>query len=247
MTAAKVIDGRRRNATATGTRKNASRACEKAPPESSGEHADRRDVDGGRRERELLAGRPEVHPGEHARAPRREERERDEEPRLLGFGCARPWPSAISAIAGQPQPGDDSLGLRGRFTVRRGEGRAGRHLFDQAASHRTRNRGGAVRDAQLLVQVLNVGLHGRQPQVQLLRNLGQALARGDQVEDLLLTRGQRRRVVLLAQPDLRDEARRRPRGGTTFSPRAQASTASAICSRRASFEMKPAAPVSSAL
>ena len=35
-------------------------------------------------------------------------------------------------------------------------------------------------------------------------------------------------------------------GGTTFSPRAQARTASTICSRRASFETKPAAPVSSA-
>ena len=35
-------------------------------------------------------------------------------------------------------------------------------------------------------------------------------------------------------------------GGTTFSPRAQARTASAICSRRASFETNPAAPISSA-
>ena len=47
------------------------------------EHADRCDIDACRHEREPLTGRAEVHPGQHGGAPRREERQRDEETRLL--------------------------------------------------------------------------------------------------------------------------------------------------------------------
>ena len=210
------------------------------------EHADRRDVDGGRRERKPVArpaaGTPRRAPG----APGGEHREHDEEPVFSGFGCARPWPSAISAIAGsrsQATTRSDSA-VASRCDAAKAEPRHG--LFDQAAPHGARNRGGAIRDSELLVQVLNVRLHGRQPQVQVLRDLREALARGDQVQDLLLARRQRGASCCL-RSRISETRPAATSGGTTFSPRAQASTASAICSRRASFEMKPAAPVSSAL
>ena len=177
------------------------------------QHADCRDVDGGRHEREPLARGAQMDPGEHAGAPGREDRERDEEPGLLGVRMRQALAERDQRDRREPKPGNDTLRLRGRFPVRRGEGRACHHLFDQAASHRTRDRGGAIRDSELLVQVLNVRLHRRQPQVQVLRDLGQALAGGDQVQDLLFARRQRRRVMLLAQADLGDEARRRPRAG----------------------------------
>ncbi len=109
MTAAKVIDGRRRKATATGTRKNAEPGVREGAAGEQGQHADRCDVDGGRRERELLAGRTEIHPGEHARAPRREQAERDEEPGLLGIRVREALAERDQRNGGQPKPGNDTL------------------------------------------------------------------------------------------------------------------------------------------
>src|SRR4029079_1769291 len=116
-------------------------------------------------------------------------------------------PRAISAIAGRRShatarsasavASPDQAGKVGRSTG----------LLDQAPPHRARDSRGAIRDAELLIEVLHVGLHRREAEVELLRDLGQALPRRDQVQDLLLSRGQRGCIRLLAEPDLRDEPR----------------------------------------
>ena len=69
--------------------------------------------------------------------------------------------------------------------------------------------------------MLHVRLHGRQAEIELLGDIGEALPGGNQVQDLLLARSQRGGVVVLAEADLgaRPAA---TSGGTTFSPRAQA-------------------------
>ena len=99
--AAAVIDGRKRNATVTGTRKKASRACEKAPPDSSAitliaamstpvnTSASRSDT--GRRY--THASTPALHAEKATRATTNAV--------SFGFGCARPCPRASSAIAGR--------------------------------------------------------------------------------------------------------------------------------------------------
>src|SRR5262245_21925309 len=142
-------------------------------------------------------------------------------PFCSGLGCSSPWLSASSAIAGRRSQATARsasavawLGKAGTVELE-GEGspRVIRRdavlvrLFDQAAAHRARHGRRTVGHAELLVQVLHVRLHRREPEEELLRDLREALAARDQVQDLLLARRQRRRVVLLAEPDLRDQAR----------------------------------------
>ena len=92
--------GRKRNATATGTRKNASRAFEKAPPERTASTliaamstpvvTSASSCVAGRRYTQ--ARTPALHAEKSTSATRK--------PVSWGFGWARPWPRAISKIAG---------------------------------------------------------------------------------------------------------------------------------------------------
>src|SRR6185436_4194789 len=75
-------------------------------------------------------------------------------------------------------------------------------LLDQTSAHRARNRRSPVRDPKLLVQVLDVSLDRRQPEVELLRNVGETLPFRDQVKNLLFAFGECGGVVLLAQSNL---------------------------------------------
>src|SRR4026208_1177918 len=98
-TASPVNAGRKRNATATGIRKNASRACEYAPPDRTAStpiatmsiagaavrppgqdrgRADRDDVDRGLDDREPVADAAKVDVCEYTGAPGGEERQHDE-------------------------------------------------------------------------------------------------------------------------------------------------------------------------
>src|SRR6188508_1944853 len=196
-TASPVNAGRKRNATATGIRKNASRACEYAPPDRTASTpiatmsiavatiANRSPT----LRRWTYASTPALQAAKSASMTRNQARS--------SFG-AMLSPTAISATArwASAVASPDQAGKVGRST----------RLLDQAPPHRARDGRGAIRDAELLVEMLHVGLHRRQAEVELLRDLGQALARRDHVQDLLLARGERRRIRLLAKSDLRDEA-----------------------------------------
>ena len=161
-------------------------------------------------QREPRADRAEVDPGEHAGAPRREERQRDEEAGLRRFGCSRPWPSSDQGDRREPKPRDDPLRL-GRRLPRTRRGRVGLahpgRLLDQAraaspsptAAARSETPSFSYRCWTCVFTVVS-------PRKSSSAICGQALAGGDEVEDLLLARGQRGRVALLAEADLRDEA-----------------------------------------
>src|SRR6266540_4277445 len=121
----------------------------------------------------------------------------------------------------QAQPGDDTLRLRDRNSGRARPGQTRHDLLDEAPAHSGRHRRRAVGHSQLLVEMLDVRLDRRESEVQLLRDLGQALPRRDEVQDLLFALRQRRPVVLLAQTDLRHESRRHIRRDDVFSTRAR--------------------------
>jgi hypothetical protein len=101
IAAAAVIDGWNRNATVTGTRKNASRACENAPPDRSAitliatmstpVSTSASCWDTGRRYTQ--ASTPALHAENATSATTNAV--------SVGFGCASPCPSASSAIAGR--------------------------------------------------------------------------------------------------------------------------------------------------
>lgn len=78
-----------------------------------GEHADRGDVDDGRGERESLAGRMQVHPREHARAPGRVHDQRDEEGRLSRIRVREALAQRDQPDRWQAKPRDDALGFGG--------------------------------------------------------------------------------------------------------------------------------------
>ena len=127
------------------------------------EHADRDDVDAGRDEREPLAG---AAGGRPTRARRRSRPRTGRASTRNHVRCSvrvpMLSPRAISAIAGSRShatarsasavASPDDAGRVGRSTA----------LLDQPSPHRARHCGGAIRDPELLVQVLDVGLHGGQ-------------------------------------------------------------------------------------
>ena len=73
------------------------------------QHADCCDVDSGRRQRKPFAGRTQIHPGEHAGAPRREHREHDEEPGFLRVRVREALAERDQRNRREPKPGNDTL------------------------------------------------------------------------------------------------------------------------------------------
>ena len=153
-----------------------------------GEQADRRDVHARADQRKPRSDGPEVDPGEHARAPGGERCEREQERRALGVRVGEALCEREQADRRESKPGDDPLGFDGFGARFRRPAQPAHELLDQAPAHRGRDCGRPVGHAELLVQVLHVRLDGREAEVELLRDLGQALARCDQVQDLLLPR-----------------------------------------------------------
>src|SRR5262245_16822820 len=206
-TAAPVTAGRKRNAAVIGITKYARRTCENAPPENAARRliattsttvAESANVSPTGRAC-TQTSTPALHTAKSTSATTNAA--------CSAFGFSLPCPSATRAIAGsrsQATMRSDSEIASLETPARTGRAKP-RCLLDQAPPHRDRDGGGAVGNAELVVQVLRVRLHGREPEVELGRDLGEALPRGDQVEDLLLARRQGRRVALPAQADLRDE------------------------------------------
>src|SRR5947209_13744309 len=125
------------------------------------------------------------------------------------FGCGRVSAATISGIANrrsQATRRSTSASAAGMISVDRLlRPKRTMPLFDQTAAHRLGDGGGAIGDAELLVEVLDVRLHGRDAEVEILGDVRQALARGDHAENLPLAVGQHRRVAGAAHADRGDE------------------------------------------
>src|SRR5947209_16703141 len=97
------------------------------------------------------------------------------------FGCGRVSAATISGIANrrsQATRRSTSASAAGMISVDRLlRPKRTMPLFDQTAAHRLGG-GGAIGDAELLVEVLDVRLHGRDAEVEILGDVLQALARG---------------------------------------------------------------------
>ena len=104
---------------------------------AAGEQRERRErdhVDARRRERELRADGPDVHPDERGQAPRGEEREHDREA-AVRVRRLDPLAERDERDRREAEPRDDSLGLCGRFTGDRGSDPAAHDHLDQAPLH----------------------------------------------------------------------------------------------------------------
>ena len=89
---------------------------------------------------------------------------------------------------------------------------SGSCLLEEALAHALGHRGGAVRDAELLVEPRRVGLHGAGPEEQLPAQLGDRQPTGETAEHLELARAEHRAVRLGPHPDLVDQPAGQLRG-----------------------------------
>ena len=120
---------------------------------------------------------------------------------------------------------------------RRPLARAIRRYSSMPAAHRLGDGGGAVGDAELLVERVQVALDGRRREVDVLADVRRREALGDQPQDLVLALGQlRRAAAALALADLRRRARPGPRAASAVPPRAIVTIASQTSWREDSFE-----------
>ncbi len=109
---------------------------------------------------------------------------------------------AVVGLGAVVRPAHDRRGRRGRRDHRAAQeprrrsgaglrpGPARAALVDQAQTHAGRHGGGAVADAQLLVERLQVRANGRTTQVQFRRDVRSGQSTSGEVQDLLLTFGQ---------------------------------------------------------
>ena len=124
----------------------------------------------------------------------------------------RPWSSASITLATswrQVLSSDSQLATsaRRRSFSARGPRRPRRHYSSMPAPHRLGDGGGAIGDAELLVERVQVALDRRRREVDLLADVGRREALGDEPQHLLLAVGElRRAAAALALLDLAREA-----------------------------------------